>query len=213
MPDYPSFDDTASGLSADIGGSIPGVQEDVALLSDDELCAACRINGLRATQRQMLALHEALVRIVAEITPCSVRQVFYQASVKNIAEKTEAGYDRVQRALVALRREGRIPYRSITDNTRWRIKPDSQCLCRGVAGKGRFVRGGRSGHLQVRRAAHGRAGIFLAFFFVFRSRRHRAARQPCIYLPSRRPRPQRGLRRAKNRADAAPVCTSCGNSL
>jgi hypothetical protein len=71
----------------------------------------------------MAARHEALVRIVAEVAPCSVRQVYYQATVHGVVEKTEAGYDKVQRALVDLRRAGRIPYQQITDNTRWQRKP------------------------------------------------------------------------------------------
>ena len=95
------------------------------LMSNAELYAACRTNGARATKQQMEALHEALVRIVREIAPCTVRQTFYQASVRGIVEKTEAGYDRVQRALVHLRRTGRLPFRKITDNTRWQIKPST----------------------------------------------------------------------------------------
>jgi hypothetical protein len=90
-----------------------------------QIYAACRTNGVRATKLQMAALHEALIKIVDEIAPCTVRQVFYQATVNNIVEKTEAGYDRVQRALVILRRTERIAYRQITDNTRWQIKPDT----------------------------------------------------------------------------------------
>lgn len=93
-------------------------------LDDDELYAACRTNG-RATRLQMAALHEALERIVEEIKPCTVRQVFYQATVRGVIEKTEGGYDRVQRALVLLRRGERIEFRSITDNTRYRIKPET----------------------------------------------------------------------------------------
>lgn len=92
-------------------------------LSDEQVYAACRTNGKRATKLQMAARHEALIRIVSEIEPCTVRQTYYQATVRGIVEKTEAGYDKVQRALVDLRRSGKIPYRSITDNTRWQIKP------------------------------------------------------------------------------------------
>lgn len=95
----------------------------VAGMVDREVYAACRTNGRRATQLQMAALYEALTRIVAEIKPCTVRQVFYQATVRGAVVKDESGYDRVQRALVELRRSGRVPYRSITDNTRWQIKP------------------------------------------------------------------------------------------
>jgi hypothetical protein len=104
--------------SANIFGGIDSIP-------DNTLYGACRTNGTRATKAQMAALHQSLVRIVEEIRPCTVRQTFYQATVKGIVEKSEAGYDRVQRALVALRRSGRIDYHSITDNTRWQIKPSS----------------------------------------------------------------------------------------
>ena len=92
-------------------------------ISDDELYAACRIKGKRATQLEMEARFEALKRIVREVRPCSVRQVYYQATVHGVVEKTDPGYDKVQRGLVDLRRAGEIPYRYITDNTRWQIKP------------------------------------------------------------------------------------------
>lgn len=71
----------------------------------------------------MTTRHEALIEIVNEIAPCTVRQTFYQATVRGVVDKDEAGYDMVQRALVALRRSGRIKYRQITDNTRWQIRP------------------------------------------------------------------------------------------
>jgi hypothetical protein len=52
-----------------------------------------------------------------------VRQVFYQAVVRGVVDKTEAAYGKVQRALADLRRDGAIPYGWIADGTRWRIKP------------------------------------------------------------------------------------------
>jgi len=55
--------------------------------------------------------------------PMTVRQVFYQATVRGLVEKAETGYARVQRALADLRREGRLPFRWIADNTRWQRKP------------------------------------------------------------------------------------------
>jgi hypothetical protein len=67
----------------------------------------------------------ALYLIVEEVRPCSVRQVYYQATVRGVVEKTEQGYDKVQRALVAMRRNGTLPYEWITDNTRWMIKPST----------------------------------------------------------------------------------------
>jgi hypothetical protein len=88
-----------------------------------EVNAASRIKRSRATKAQMEARFAALEAIVAEIQPCSVRQTFYQAVVRALVDKDEAEYEKVQRALVALRRSGRVPYGWIADGTRWRIKP------------------------------------------------------------------------------------------
>ena len=73
----------------------------------------------------MQAREDSLVEILSEIQPATVRQVYYQATVRGLVEKTEAGYSRVQRALVDLRRAGRIPYGLIADNTRMMRKPRS----------------------------------------------------------------------------------------
>jgi hypothetical protein len=53
----------------------------------------------------------------------TVRQVFYQATVRGIIEKTEGGYTKVQTDLAAMRRAGWLPYDWIADNTRWQRKP------------------------------------------------------------------------------------------
>jgi hypothetical protein len=84
---------------------------------------ASLIKRERATKREMEERAEALIEIVDRSKPCTVRQVFYQATVRGLIEKSEAGYDKVQRQLVDLRRTGRVPYSSITDNTRWQRKP------------------------------------------------------------------------------------------
>ncbi len=64
-----------------------------------------------------------LVAIVKAMRPMTVRQVFYQATVAGIVEKSEAGYGKVQTDLVLLRREGVLPYSWLADNTRWQRKP------------------------------------------------------------------------------------------
>jgi hypothetical protein len=64
-----------------------------------------------------------LLAIVQEIQPATVRQVFYQASVRRLVEKTEAGYRLVCRLLSAMRRGGMLPFSWIADNTRWQRKP------------------------------------------------------------------------------------------
>jgi hypothetical protein len=55
--------------------------------------------------------------------PMTVRQVFYQASVRNLVEKSESGYQKVQTDLVLMRKAGVLPYEWLADNTRWQRKP------------------------------------------------------------------------------------------
>ena len=55
----------------------------------------------------------------------TVRQVFYQATVRGIAEKEESGYNKVQTDLTVMRRGGQLPYDWLADNTRWQRKPRS----------------------------------------------------------------------------------------
>lgn len=84
---------------------------------------ARHINRRRATNAEMEARYDALQSIVTVMHPMTVRQVFYQAEIRGIVEKSEAGYNKVQRALVEMRRDGRLPYNWIADNTRWQRKP------------------------------------------------------------------------------------------
>lgn len=77
------------------------------------------IKRRRRTREEIEALDEAIVGIVAEIEPATVRQVFYQAVVRGLVEKNETrGYRVVQRRLLKLRETGEIPYGWITDNAR-----------------------------------------------------------------------------------------------
>lgn len=84
---------------------------------------ACPIKRLRSTKAQVGDRRAALVDIVAEQRPMTVRQVFYQATVQNLVEKTEAGYTKVQTDLVKMRQDGSLPYSWIADNTRWQRRP------------------------------------------------------------------------------------------
>ena len=84
---------------------------------------ASRIKRVRATKAEMAERREALFDIVAEQQPMTVRQVFYQATVRGVIEKTEAGYAKVQTLLADMRRDGELPYQWLADNTRWMRKP------------------------------------------------------------------------------------------
>lgn len=86
---------------------------------------ASPIKRLRATKADMQARHSALWKIVSAMKPMTVRQVYYQATVLNVVEKTEAGYNKVQNDLVQMRRNGSLPYAWLADNTRWQRKPDT----------------------------------------------------------------------------------------
>jgi hypothetical protein len=79
----------------------------------------------RATQAEMVARRQVLYNIVWAMKPMTVRQVFYQATVRGIVDKSESGYSKIQTDLVAMRRAGHLPYSWIADNTRWMRKPDS----------------------------------------------------------------------------------------
>jgi hypothetical protein len=84
---------------------------------------ACPIKRSRATKLEMQARLEGLWSIVEAMRPMTVRQVFYQATVRHIVEKTEQGYDKVQIALANMRRARTMPYDWIVDFTRWQRKP------------------------------------------------------------------------------------------
>jgi len=84
---------------------------------------ASRIKRSRATKAEIEKRHLFLLEIVAAMKPMTVRQVFYQATVAGLVDKTEPAYGKVQRDLVKLRREGILPYSWIADSTRWQRKP------------------------------------------------------------------------------------------
>ena len=86
---------------------------------------ASPIKRARATKAGVLARRNALHQIVSDMRPMTVRQVFYQATVRGLIEKTEAGYNKVQHDLVLMRRAGVLPYGWLADNTRWQRKPNT----------------------------------------------------------------------------------------
>jgi len=86
---------------------------------------ANRTKRHRATKAEVKQRRSGIYQIVAAMKPMTVRQVFYQASVCELVEKSEAGYAKVQTDLVHMRRSGELPYHWLTDNTRWQRKPDT----------------------------------------------------------------------------------------
>ena len=84
---------------------------------------ASPIKRVRSTKAEVERRRGALHDIVAAMRPMTVRQVFYQATVRDLVEKSEAGYNKVQTDLVQMRRDGALPYDWLADNTRWQRKP------------------------------------------------------------------------------------------
>jgi hypothetical protein len=81
------------------------------------------IKRVRATKAEVEERREALLTIIDDGKPMTVRQVFYQATVRGIVEKLESGYAKVQVDLTKMRRDGSLPYDWLADNTRWQRKP------------------------------------------------------------------------------------------
>jgi hypothetical protein len=77
----------------------------------------------RSTKAEVEARRERLLAIVEAMRPMTVRQVFYQATVRGIIEKSEPGYIKVQTDLTLMRRAGALPYGWLVDNTRLQRKP------------------------------------------------------------------------------------------
>ena len=88
-----------------------------------QLYLASHINRRRATKAEVEDRRAALYKIVNAMKPMTVRQVFYQASVRGFVEKSEGGYNKVQTDLTKMRKEGDLPYGWLVDHTRRRRKP------------------------------------------------------------------------------------------
>jgi len=81
----------------------------------------------RATPEEMEARAEFLISYALEHGPVTVRGLFYAATVAGLPSitKDEAGYNKVQSQVLDLRRSGRLPYETISDQTRYMRKPST----------------------------------------------------------------------------------------
>jgi hypothetical protein len=78
----------------------------------------------RRTKADITGIRKAIINILTEDNPQTVRQVFYALTVRGVIAKAEIEYHRtVIRLLVAMREAGEIPFEWIADNTRWMRKP------------------------------------------------------------------------------------------
>lgn len=75
------------------------------------------------TKAQITKLDDAILLATLEEHPATLRGVFYRVMSAGAVEKSEAGYKKVGRAVLKLRRSGELPYRWITDGTRYVVQP------------------------------------------------------------------------------------------
>jgi hypothetical protein len=86
---------------------------------------ASPVKRVRRTQAQLADVDAAIIDAVLVERPVTLRGVYYRVVAAGAVDKTETGYNLVSRELLKLRRDGRVPYSSITDGTRLIQKPDS----------------------------------------------------------------------------------------
>jgi hypothetical protein len=190
----------------------------------------------RRTKARMTTLRRPDLRGAGELDhPQSVRHLFYRMTDPRLAEpvgKSEAGYVTVQRLIVAMRREGIIPYGWITDATRrgyftdtWNDPADAVAQIAGLyrrsywAGaavyvevwcESRSIAGVIRGECERHAVPLYPAGGFASLTLTWEAARNIAAqsRGPARPRPlRRRPRPCRGADRPgdRGRAAAAPA--------
>ena len=79
----------------------------------------------RRTKGELAAIDAAIVDIVAIDAPMTLRSVYYKVCGLGLAPKNNASYEMVMRRCTALRRAKHLSWSSITDGTRYILKPDS----------------------------------------------------------------------------------------
>jgi hypothetical protein len=78
----------------------------------------------RRTKAAIGGIRDAIISILEQDNPQTVRQVFYALTVRGVITKAEIEYHRtVVRLLVEMREGGQVPFEWIADNTRWMRKP------------------------------------------------------------------------------------------
>lgn len=83
------------------------------------------VKRVRRTRAQIAELDDAIYEIAEVEHPLTVRSCFYRCVSRGAIEKTEKGYAAVQRRVLAMRRDGRLPYVWFSDGSRFAIRPQS----------------------------------------------------------------------------------------
>jgi hypothetical protein len=88
---------------------------------------ASPVKRRRAVRAEMEERAAFYIAYAEEHGPVTVRGLYYQAEVHGVPgiDKADAAYERVQRQVLNLRRNGQLSYALIADMTRWMRKPAS----------------------------------------------------------------------------------------
>jgi hypothetical protein len=92
--------------------------EDARRISEASLTNSRKRRG-RPPDPAVQERRNRLLELARALRPATIRQLYYQAEIREWVTKTEKGYDAVQRDLVLLRKAGR----RISDSSRWMRKP------------------------------------------------------------------------------------------
>jgi hypothetical protein len=100
------------------------------------------IKRARRSKAEIEAIKDAMIQVLREGHPMTVRQCFYALTVRGVIEKIETEYNgTVVRLLTELRRSGAVPYSWVSDNTRWMRKPVTySSIAQAIQDTARFYR-------------------------------------------------------------------------
>jgi hypothetical protein len=112
------------------------------LLPAETFYVASDIKRFRRTKAAITDIKKAIVEILSDDNPQTVRQVFYALTVRGVIKKEEVEYQRtVVRLLTEMREAEEIAFEWITDNTRLMRKPPSfTSLDRALTATSKFYR-------------------------------------------------------------------------
>lgn len=77
----------------------------------------------RRSKAELDAVDDAIMTVLREENPATLRGTFYRVVSLGAVEKSELGYRLVGRQVLKLRRSGTLPMSWITDGTRYIVKP------------------------------------------------------------------------------------------
>jgi hypothetical protein len=124
----PNLDTTGVFSRGVAAGKYPSTRAGKQLCSQD--LRRLRAAGLKHTgkrkvrsAKETVQMEEAVEDILYRYHPQTVRQLFYQLTVRGLVEKSENGYRQVEALTVSMRKGGDIPFDMIVDNTRRVAQP------------------------------------------------------------------------------------------